>query len=58
MTGYSFGDAITSQNPGSTRFGDVPVTDINAAGLLMAGVIKPVMASGSGRAVRAGSDRS
>lgn len=34
---------ITSQNPNSTRFGDVPVTDTHAAGLLMPGVIKPVM---------------
>lgn len=34
---------ITSQNPGSTRFGDVPVDDTHAAGLLMPGVIKPVI---------------
>jgi len=34
---------ITSQNPGSTRFGDAPVRDIQAAGMLMPGVIKPVI---------------
>lgn len=34
---------ITSQNPGSTRFGDVPVSDIAAAGLLTEGTIKPVL---------------
>jgi mRNA interferase MazF len=34
---------ITSQNPGSTRFGDVPVSDTQAAGLLMPGVIKPIL---------------
>jgi mRNA interferase MazF len=34
---------ITSQNPGSTRFGDVPVGDTQAAGLLLPGVIKPVI---------------
>jgi mRNA interferase MazF len=34
---------ITSQNPGSTRFGDVPVSDMQAAGLLLPGVIKPVI---------------
>lgn len=34
---------ITSQKPGSTRFGDVPVSDTHAAGLLLPGVIKPVI---------------
>lgn len=34
---------ITSQNPGSTRFGDVPMSDSHAAGLLMPGVIKPIL---------------
>lgn len=34
---------ITSQNPGSSRFGDVPVSDTHAAGLLLPGVIKPVI---------------
>ncbi len=34
---------ITGQNSGSTRLGDVPVSDINATGLLMPAVIKPVM---------------
>lgn len=34
---------ITSQNPGSTRFGDAPVSDIQAAGMLMPGVVKPVI---------------
>lgn len=34
---------ITSRNPGSTRFGDVPVSGPHAAGLLLPGVIKPVI---------------
>ncbi len=34
---------VTSQNPGSTRFGDVPVSDMQAAGLLMPSVIKPIL---------------
>lgn len=34
---------ITSQNPGSTRFGDVPVSDTLAAGLLLPGAIKPIL---------------
>ena len=34
---------ITSQNPGSVRFGDVPVGDMQAAGLLLPGVIKPIL---------------
>ncbi|WP_332309429.1 type II toxin-antitoxin system PemK/MazF family toxin [Pseudomarimonas arenosa] len=34
---------ITSQNPGSTRFGDVPVSDTKTAGLLMPGVVKPII---------------
>lgn len=34
---------ITSQNPNPARFGDVPVTGTQAAGLLMPGVVKPVL---------------
>ena len=34
---------ITSQNPGSTRFGDAPVSNMQAAGLLLPGVIKPIL---------------
>jgi mRNA interferase MazF len=34
---------ITSQLPTVPRFGDVPVTDTTAAGLLKPGVIKPVI---------------
>lgn len=34
---------ITSQNTGSTRFGDMPVGDTQAAGLLLPGVIKPIL---------------
>lgn len=35
---------ITSQgSSGTSRFGDVPVTDLRQAGLLVPGVIKPVL---------------
>lgn len=34
---------ITRQNPGSTRFGDVPVRDTNASGLLMPGTINFIL---------------
>jgi len=43
---------ITSQNQGPTRFGDVTIADITAAGLLMPGVIKPILFTMEGRLVR------
>ncbi len=42
---------ITSQNPGSTRFGDVAVSDTHAAGLLMPGTIKPILLTVEARLV-------
>jgi mRNA interferase MazF len=43
---------ITSQLPTTPRFGDVPVTDLAAAGLLKPGVIKPVIFTLEARLVR------
>jgi mRNA interferase MazF len=34
---------ITSQSQGSTQFGDVPIAGTGAAGLLMPGVVKPIL---------------
>lgn len=43
---------ITSQNPGATRFGDFPVSDIQAAGLIVPGVIKPLIFTIEAKLVR------
>jgi mRNA interferase MazF len=43
---------ITSQNQSSTRFGDVPIADIGAAGLLMPGVIKPILFTMEAKLIR------
>lgn len=43
---------ITSQNPGSTRFGDIPVRDTQAAGLIFPGVIKPLIFTIEAKLVR------
>jgi mRNA interferase MazF len=43
---------ITSQNPGSTRFGDIPVTDSQSAGLIVPGVIKPMIFTIEAKLVR------
>jgi len=42
---------ITSQNPSSIRFGDVPVSDTKAAGLILPGVIKPILLTVEARLV-------
>ena len=43
---------VSSQNQGSKRIGDVPVGDINAAGLLMPGVIKPILFTMEAKLIR------
>ncbi len=43
---------ITSQNQKSTRFGDVHITDITAAGLLLPGIIKPILFTMEAKLIR------
>jgi len=43
---------ITSQDQGSTRFGDMTIADTTDAGLLMPGVIKPILFTMEGRLAR------
>ncbi|HRQ66747.1 MAG TPA: type II toxin-antitoxin system PemK/MazF family toxin [Xanthomonadaceae bacterium] len=43
---------ITSQVPATPRFGEVPVSDSRAAGLLMPGIVKPVIFTMEARLVR------